>query len=148
MLGGPGPQCAGPAVARRRRAMTALTYTQLGLVAVWLMSGLTKARAADPTRGQALYESRCIACHSLDIHRVGPAHRGIVGRRAGSAPGYEYSRALAESDLIWTAQNLDRWLMNPERLIPGQKMGFRVDEASDRADLIAYLATAIGNLSP
>lgn len=49
--------------------------------------------------------------------------------------------ALKKSNVIWTAQNLDRWLANPEALVPGQGMGFRVEDAMDRADLIAYLST-------
>lgn len=96
---------------------------------------------ADATRGKQLYESRCIACHSTDENRVGPAHKGVFGRKAGSAKGYDYSAALRKSRVIWNEKTLDRWLANPERLIPGQKMGFSVPEARDRADLIDYLKT-------
>lgn len=94
---------------------------------------------ADPVRGKELYESRCVACHSVDTNRTGPAHRGVFGRRAGTAPGYQYSTALKESDVVWTRENLDRWLTNPESVIPGQKMGYSVPDAQDRRDLIAYL---------
>jgi cytochrome c len=93
----------------------------------------------DAERGQALYESRCTACHSVDQNRVGPAHQGVFGRRAGQAPGYVYSSALKSSRLVWSDKTLEAWLANPERLIPGQKMGYSVTEAKDRADLIAYL---------
>ena len=93
----------------------------------------------DASRGQKLYESRCIGCHSVDSNRVGPAHRGVIGRRAGAVPGYDYSAALGKSSLVWNAANLDRWLADPEALIPGQKMGYSVSEPQDRADLIAYL---------
>ena len=95
--------------------------------------------AGDARHGQELYESRCIACHSVDNSRVGPAHRGVFGRKAGSAVGYEYSPAVKKSKIVWNEQSLDKWLTNPENLIPGQKMGFSVSEAADRADLIAYL---------
>ena len=91
------------------------------------------------SRGRALYESRCIGCHSIDANRVGPAHRGVFGRRAGAAPDYEYSAALRDAMLLWSEENLDRWLTNPEALMPGQKMSYRVAGAEDRADLIAYL---------
>jgi len=94
---------------------------------------------ADAARGKQLYESRCIACHSVDENRVGPAHKGVFGRKAGSAKGYDYSPALKKSKVIWNEKTLDRWLANPERLIPGQKMGFSVPDARDRADLIDYL---------
>ena len=99
------------------------------------------AWAADAERGKELYESRCIACHSRDENRAGPAHQGVVGRRAGQAKGYDYSPALKKSKVIWNEKTLNRWLTNPERLIPGQKMGFSVPDARDRADLIDYLKT-------
>ena len=96
-------------------------------------------QAADAVRGKQLYESRCGACHSIDENRAGPAHKGVFGRKAGSAKGYDYSPALKKSKVIWNEKTLDRWLANPERLIPGQKMGFSVPDARDRADLIDYL---------
>lgn len=89
--------------------------------------------------GRQLYESRCGACHSPDAHRVGPAHRGVFGRRAGSAPGYDYSPALRASGVVWNEATLDRWLSDPEKFIPGQRMGYAVSGAGDRAELIAFL---------
>ncbi|MEF8715713.1 MAG: c-type cytochrome [Accumulibacter sp.] len=100
------------------------------------------AGAADPDRGAALYEARCGACHSLDAHRVGPLHKGVFGRRAGSAPGYQYSLALESAAFVWDAQTLDAWLQNPEALVPGQRMGYSVSDATDRADLVAFLRRA------
>lgn len=93
----------------------------------------------DSARGRMLFESRCIACHSIDSNRVGPALGGVFGRRAGAALDYDYSAAVKRSGVVWTEQRLDRWLSNPEGLIPGQKMGYSVSAARDRADLIAYL---------
>jgi len=95
---------------------------------------------ADAVRGRQLYESRCIACHSIDASRVGPAHRGVVGRKAGSVTDYDYSPAVKASVVIWNAQTLDRWLADPQKAIPGQKMNYTVPEAGDRADIIAWLA--------
>jgi cytochrome c len=66
-----------------------------------------------------------------------------VGRQAGTVAGYDYSVALRRSGLNWTTDNLDLWLADPEALVPGQQMGFRVDDAADRADLIAYLEIAM-----
>ena len=113
------------------------------LVVVVLALGATTAAAqasADAARGRELYESRCIACHSIDASRVGPAHRGVVGRKAGSVADYDYSPAVKASALTWNAQTLDRWLADPEKTIPGQKMNYAVPTAADRADLIAWLA--------
>lgn len=97
------------------------------------------AHGADAARGKELYESRCIGCHSLDENRAGPAHRGLFGRKAGSVKGFDYSPALKSSRVIWNDKTLERWLANPEALIPGQKMGFSVPEPADRADIIEYL---------
>lgn len=112
----------------------------VAVLAVLLPAAVVHAEG-DAARGQRLYESRCIGCHSVDSNRVGPAHRGVFGRRAGALSNYDYSDAVKTSGLVWTAQNLDRWLSNPEALIPGQKMGYSVSDADDRADLIAYLMT-------
>ncbi|MDR3454853.1 MAG: c-type cytochrome [Rhodoferax sp.] len=122
---------------RPRRAAAALG-------ALLLTVGATSAVAQDSgsaTRGQALYESRCGACHSVDANRVGPMHKGVLGRMSGSVAGYDYSPALAQSHFIWTREKLLLWLKNPEGLVPGQKMNYQVDDAQDRADLVAYLAT-------
>lgn len=95
----------------------------------------------NPSRGAALYEARCGACHSLDANRIGPAHRGVFGRRAGAVAGFRYSQALKASGIVWTAASLDRWLAGPPRMVPGTAMGVSVASAQDRADLIVYLKT-------
>jgi cytochrome c len=100
--------------------------------------------AGDATRGEQLYESRCMACHSLDANRVGPMHRGVYGRKAGSVPDFAYSVALSSSPIVWLDTTLNRWLTDPEALIPGQRMNIRVLSADDRADLIAFLRRESG----
>ena len=95
----------------------------------------------DAVRGHALYQSRCTACHSLDHSRIGPAHRGVFDRLAGSVPGFDYSPALKHSGVRWTAANLNHWLTDPESFIPGQKMGYQVSDPVDRRDIIAFLAS-------
>ncbi|MCP5386887.1 MAG: c-type cytochrome [Novosphingobium sp.] len=97
------------------------------------------AAPGDAVRGATIYTANCGSCHSLDANRVGPAHRGIYGRKAGSAPGYAYSTPVKNSRIIWNANNLDRWLRDPRSVIPGTKMAFRLTDAQKRADVIAYL---------
>jgi cytochrome c len=97
--------------------------------------------AGDAARGRAAYEARCGACHSPQADRVGPRHAGVLGRRAGSVEGYDYSPALKASRVVWDAASLERWLADPESVIPGQRMGYRLDDAAVRADVVAYLAT-------
>jgi cytochrome c len=95
--------------------------------------------AGDPAHGKDLYQG-CSACHSIDENDIGPRHRGVVGRKAGSQSDYNYSPALKAANLTWDAATLDRWLANPSELVPGTKMYFKLDSAQDRADVIAYLA--------
>ena len=109
---------------------------------MWVASGTTQA--ADPENGKALYESRCVGCHSLDQDRIGPRHRGLIGRKAGAVPGFEYSPALRASRIVWSTRTLDRWLADPERLVPGQRMNYSVPDAADRAALVAYLEAESG----
>ncbi|WP_300450491.1 c-type cytochrome [Accumulibacter sp.] len=109
------------------------------LAATLLVTAGVASAAGDAARGALLYEARCGACHSIDAHRVGPLHRGVVGRRAGSAPGYDYSPALAAAGFVWDASRLAAWLRDPEALVPGQRMAYSVPEAADRNDLVAYL---------
>ena len=99
------------------------------------------ATAADAAHGEEIYNSRCIACHSPDANRVGPKHRGVVGRTAGTVPDFNYSKAVKSSGVVWSEETLDKWLTNPQAFIPGQRMNFKVTDPADRADLIAYLKT-------
>ena len=97
------------------------------------------ALAGNPAQGAKLYQA-CMGCHSLDSNEVGPRHRGVVGRAAGTVPGYAYSAALRNSKIVWTPARINRWLTNPQKLVPGAKMFFSVAKPQDRADIIAYLA--------
>ena len=93
----------------------------------------------DPVRGKTVYQG-CTGCHSLDEDDIGPRHRGVVGRAAGSVPGYIYSPGLKNSHIVWDRDTLDRWLTNPQALVPGAKMFFALPDAQDRTDVIAFLA--------
>ena len=77
----------------------------------------------------------------MDDNRVGPMHLGVFGRKAGGVKNYRYSEALNKSKIVWSRDTLTAWLTNPEMLIPGQRMGYAMDNAQDREDVVAYLAT-------
>jgi cytochrome c len=94
--------------------------------------------AGDAARGEVLYQG-CQDCHSIEKNDVGPMHKGVVGRAAGTVPGYNYSPALRNAKIVWTEQNLDKWLTGPQEFIPGTKMFYEVKDPQDRADLIAFL---------
>lgn len=100
------------------------------------------AAAGDAKRGELLY-GRCVACHALAYDRVGPRHCGLLGRRAGSIAGFEYSPAMKASGIVWNAETLDRFLTGPMRMLPGTTMTYAgVTDPQERADLIAFLAAA------
>lgn len=103
--------------------------------------------AANPDKGQVLF-LQCRACHSLEAggpNKVGPNLHGVFGRKAGLAPGYAYSEALTQSDVVWSAETLNQWLARPSDFLPGNRMvfvGIRTPE--DRANVIAYLQRETG----
>jgi cytochrome c len=111
-------------------------------LAVALVAGAAPGAEGNPSRGEQLY-ARCLACHALAYDRVGPRHCGLLGRRAGSVPGFEYSAAMKKSGIVWTAKALDRFLADPLRVVRGTTMTYAgVADAAERADLIAYLRKA------
>lgn len=94
--------------------------------------------SAAPAKGFAV----CAACHgSTAVTNPGPDLRGIIGRSAGKAPGYRYSRALRNSGLVWTPATLDAFLADPQAVVPGTTMPFAGEpDAAVRAEIIAALA--------
>ena len=104
-------------------------------------SAVCGAAIGDAAVGQALYQAKCGGCHSLDVNRIGPAHRGVVGRRIASAPGYDYSPALRKLSGVWTPTRLDQWLQGPQKLAPGSKMFFSLADSTQRRDIISYLGS-------
>ncbi|WP_298280087.1 c-type cytochrome [uncultured Bradyrhizobium sp.] len=109
------------------------------MAAIAMLLSLNGARAAgDPVRGATLYQG-CGDCHSIEKNDVGPMHKGVVGRLAGSVAGYNYSPALKNSKIVWTEANLDKWLSGPDAMVPGTKMFYEVQDQKDRADIIAFL---------
>jgi cytochrome c len=112
--------------------------------ALFLVAGRAEAAPGNAVRGATLYEDKCTGCHSLDSNRIGPAHRGVFGRKAGSAKGFAYSPAVKKSKIVWNETTLDRWLSNPGSTIPGSRMGFQLADAGQRADVIAFLKRESG----
>lgn len=98
--------------------------------------------AGDAVRGERLYQRRCAACHSIDQNRVGPKQENTFGSKAGSVEGFAYSKALQDLDVVWDEATLDQWLQNPSAMAPGTRMGFRLTDEQERADIIAYLRKA------
>jgi len=117
----------------RRRAL---------LLAGVLALPLAAAHAQDAAAGGQSFQ-QCAECHSTGVSNgAGPGLKGIVGRKAGSRDGFAYSSELKASGITWDAKTLDAFLAHPATAVPGNVMAFPgVDDAKDRADLIAYLAS-------
>ena len=114
-----------------------------GAVALAALAAAGAAQGApDALRGEQVY-TRCVACHALAQDRVGPRHCGLLGRRAGSLPGFNYTQAMKNSGLTWDEKTLDLFLKQPMKVVPGTAMTYDgIAEPRDRADLIAYLKQA------
>ena len=86
---------------------------------------------------------RCMACHKVGPdakNGVGPALNDVVGRAAGTYPGYSYSAAMKKSGLVWDEPTLTTYLHAPRKLVPGTKMAFAgLKKDHEIADVIAYL---------
>ncbi len=95
--------------------------------------------APNPVEGKALFGEQCSTCHALETNKYGPELGGVFGRRAGSVPGYNYSSALRNAELTWTAESLDRWLADPKKFIAGVKMPIQVLDPIARRNIVAYL---------
>jgi nitrite reductase (NO-forming) len=96
----------------------------------------------DAIAGRQVFK-KCQACHSLEPGKtiLGPSLAGIVGRKSGAEPNFNYSPALKQAALTWDAATLDSYLMDPQKIVPGNRMpfpGLKTDH--DRKDVIAFLA--------
>ena len=107
-----------------------------------LVLGCAAAQAQDASAGKAVF-AQCIACHSVDgKNGVGPTLKGVVGRTAGTATGFQYSSAMTKSGTTWDAKSLDGFIANPQQAVPGNVMPFPgLRDAKQRADLLAFLQT-------
>ena len=90
----------------------------------------------------------CASCHSIapGENGVGPSLHRIIGRKTASLEDYRYSPAMRKSDITWTAETLDAYIADPQKLVPAHRMADAgLTNGADRADLIAYLQAATGN---
>ena len=100
-----------------RIACVALSLTALATM---------QARAQDAAAGEKTFIV-CRACHEIGPgakNAVGPVLNGVVGRKAGTYPGYDYSKANKDSGITWTPEELQKYLAAPQKVVPGTKMIF------------------------
>ena len=99
----------------------------------------TAAPGCDARRGEQIYNP------AMPLHTtaLGPRHCGLFGRRAGSAPGFDYSPAMKNSNITWNDKMLEHFLAKPLAVVPGTTMTYDgLPDPKDRSDLIAYLMRA------
>jgi len=102
-------------------------------------SEATLSGAGNAARGKAVFEKRCTGCHAMEVDREGPRLAGVFGRKAGSISGFAYSMGLKNSGVTWTDATLEKWLSDPDLMVPDNNMSFSVPKAEERRDLIAFL---------
>jgi len=98
--------------------------------------------------GHEIYNLVCHLCHSdqKGVNRIGPSLYGVVGRKVASVPGYSYSEAMRKFGQVWgrtwTPEELDHYLTDPQKWIPGVNMHYSgLKHRANRRAIIAYLST-------
>ncbi|WP_409265576.1 PQQ-dependent sugar dehydrogenase [Massilia sp. BHUDP2] len=115
------------------------------------LAAVSAAHAAPAsTAGQTTFQNNCASCHSVDTNlssRAGPGLFGVVGRKAAGVPGFNYSAALVKAGAAgktWTREELDLFLADPAKNVPGTTMPVGVPDKAARAALVGYLASLQG----
>jgi cytochrome c len=100
------------------------------------------AEAGNSAQGEHAFK-KCALCHAKDkTNGIGPSLSGVIGRHAGSVPGFHYSAAMKNSIVVWDEKSLDAFIMAPQKALPGTVMPFPgIPSQEERSDLIAYLET-------
>src|SRR5258708_12305310 len=120
--------------------MSRLIIAAVSLAAWGLVSGAPVAGAEDA--GEAVFKKNCFICHTVEAgkNKVGPSLNGIVGRKAGTVPGFSYTSANKNSGVTWDEATLDTYITDPRKFIPGTKMTFPgLKDAHDPKPLIDFL---------
>jgi cytochrome c len=121
----------------------ALSLAALIAISADALGQETVARSAAGEDGQLAFNNVCRTCHTLKEgdNRLGPNLHKIIGRKAGSLPNYSYSNAMKGADLVWDRATLDRYISNPDQVVPGNNMKpyGGLASAEERAKIIAFL---------
>ncbi len=119
--------------------MTCASFgTFAAIVGVSILATSSQAQTSGK-HGKELFEKRCGGCHAMDRDKEGPRLAGVYGRAAASVASFDYSAGLKTSHIKWTDESLDKWLADPEKLVPDNDMTFHVESPDERREIIAYL---------
>ena len=119
-------------------------YHPAGMALGFVIGSVLPLSAAigDDTVDGAKVFKKCEACHSADpgVNKIGPSLAGVVGRKAGSIAGFNYSTAMQNANMIWDPEHLDTFLSGPNKAVPGTRMNFfGLSQPEDRAAVINFL---------
>jgi cytochrome c len=108
-----------------------------------LVAGLGVSAHADSIADGKAAFAACSACHAVSgVDRLGPHLNGVIGRKAGTVQGFNYSPAMKRANLVWDAATLEEYLASPQKSVPGNRMPFGgMQDEAKRAAIAAYLAT-------
>ncbi|MGH6923203.1 MAG: c-type cytochrome [Propylenella sp.] len=128
------------------------SFLGLGRRAAWLALGVLSlsfgAASAAEEAGELAFNNACRTCHSLKEgdNRLGPHLDGILGREAGSIPGFAFSPSLKNSKIVWDEATLDQFIESPDSVVAGNRMKpyGGMASAEDRAAIVAYLKAQLG----
>jgi len=117
-----------------------LWWTAAAMAVLFAGTVLTSpGQAQVSAKGKETFEKRCAGCHAPDRDKEGPRLGGVYGRTAASIATFQYSPALQKSRIKWTDETLEKWLTDPEKLVPDNDMAFHVESAEERRAIIGYL---------
>jgi cytochrome c len=114
----------------------------VGAVAILVVGSRSTLAAGDPDAGRQVF-TRCGVCHTTEpgVNKIGPSLAGVVGRKSGTVPEYEYSPAMKDANITWDNDTLDKFLAGPGNFVHGTKMFLSLPNSADRQNVIAYLDT-------
>jgi cytochrome c len=154
-LGAPGPEqspCSwrsiagadgsfAPEMPMTRMVTRACSGVVLALLSCPAVAQDTGPKGADA--GQLLFNNACRTCHAIKEgdNRLGPSLHGVIGRKAGSLPGFGFSESMKRADVVWDDATLDRFIANPDAVVPGNNMKpfGGLASAEERARIVAFL---------
>jgi cytochrome c len=121
-----------------------MTHVLLRMLAPSLVAlAFVTAAKAETSDAKMAFNNACRTCHSMreGDHRLGPSLNGVVGRKAGSVEGYQFSSAMQQSGIVWDAKTLDAFIANPDKVVHGNAMKpfGGIDDAQQRGEIVAYL---------
>jgi cytochrome c len=128
--------------------MTHIARTQAIWFAPALLAMIAAARADTTSDPQMVFNNSCRTCHSMKEgdNRLGPSLAGVVGRKAGTLSGYQYSSSMQNSGITWDEATLDKFISNPDQVVNGNKMKpfSGIADAAQRNEIVAFLKSISG----